>query len=116
MTLAHEMSETTRKRIEYGFRYERDPYGKPWPKKKIPNGQKTLVESGDMKKKFKVVLSPGGFRFSNPQPYTNTHNYGDRSRNIPERKMWPGSKGLPALYIRDYTLVYERLTMKVVKK
>lgn len=119
--LTRDMSRETLNLIEEGFRRESTPYGQKWRPKKMPNGEQILVERNLMRPRFFVRVGPGHFTVYNPQPYTNTHQYGDPARNIPKRQMWPEANRLPAKYIRVYTRQFQRhmfatITGKTIKR
>ena len=113
--LTKQMSKATLDLIEEGFRKESSPYGQRWKRKRIPNGQKTLVEKDRMRQRFRARVGVGKFSITNPQPYTNTHNYGDQSRNIPKRQIWPSANRLPAKYVREYTVIFQNRALKIVR-
>ena len=113
--LTKEMSKATLGLIEEGFRKEASPYGKRWKPKKKPNGQKTLVEKDHMRVRFHARVGIGKFTITNPQPYTATHQYGDSSRNIPRRQMWPSANKLPQKYVNVYTVLFQNRTLKIVR-
>lgn len=112
--LTYEMSQETLALIEEGFRTESSPTGQKWRPKKRPNGQQILVEKNKMRHRFKAKTGLGKFSISNKQPYTNTHQYGDSSRNIPRRQMWPDPGKLPAKYIRKYTSIFQKRTFNIM--
>ena len=112
--LSKEMGRETLDLIEDGFRKESTPYGQKWRPKKRPNGQQILVEREHMRHRFRARVGLGKFTITNPQPYTNTHNYGDPERNIPKRQMWPSPNRLPARWVRKYTSVFQKRTFNIL--
>lgn len=52
-------------------------------------GAKILRDMGTLRQSFKATYNNVSGVVFNNLPYANTHNYGDKSRNIPERRMMP---------------------------
>lgn len=112
--LTKEMSKATLALIEEGFRTESSPTGQKWRPKKRANGQQILVEKDHMRHRFFAKVGLGKFQIINAQPYTSTHQYGDPSRNIPRRQMWPDPGKLPAKYLRTYTVIFTKRAFKIM--
>ena len=112
--LTKDIGKATLDFIEEGFRRESTPYGQKWRPKKIPNGEQILVERDILRRRFRVIAGVGKFSITNPQPYTNTHQYGDDSRNIPRRQMWPSPNRLPVKWARKYTSIFQRRTFSAL--
>ena len=116
--LTKEMSKATLALIEEGFRKESTPYGSKWRPKKVPNGEQILMAHSNphMRYSFRAMTGIGKFVITNPKPYTDTHQYGDSTRNIPRRQMWPDPNRLPAKYIRTYTRIFQDATFRIIMK
>lgn len=66
-----------------------------WPKKKRPNGKKTLVDTGFMKRTTKVVFADRSqAKVSTAAPYAGIHNRPVGQRRKYETGSYPGRKFL----------------------
>ena len=83
----------TKKLISQGFRFHRDPYGKPWAPQAREYGNRLMDRTGKMRKGFSVSQGRNKSTLvviKNRQPYTKYHQTGTRS--MPARKMVPDEK------------------------
>lgn len=70
-----------------GFREERDPYGKKWPKKAFPDGNKILRKSGKLYAGWYISsVGPRGYTIDNREPHAKftfgTGLFGPNKRRI----------------------------------
>lgn len=85
--------------IKDGFRDEKDPYGKRWKPKQIPDGRKVLSgKTSNLKGGWHVTSSSkGGFTVAPSVDYAVHHQFGAPRAGIPQRMMVPSkARGLPA--------------------
>ena len=73
------------------FEQERSPDGSPWqevtPQTRARKGSnKILHESGDLEEATEVIVEDLRASLVNDLIYASTHQYGDPSRNIPQRE------------------------------
>ncbi len=88
------------------FSKEVDPYGKKWEPKKVPNGNKILIDTKKMRNSFKYTRRG----ISNAKYYSSFHQTG--TKKMPRRAMFPyrGLKGssLKAKIDRSIGLVLKK--------
>lgn len=77
------------------FVQERDPYGKRWKRKKVPDGRPVLTgETRQLRRNISSRTTTSGFRIHANTPYASFHQSG--TGRMPQRKIFPvSSDGLP---------------------
>jgi hypothetical protein len=102
--VADEMADATLGLVAQGFGEERDPYGKPWARKKRPDGRPILRGKADQLNRFrKGAVSPRGFRCDMGAPYGVFHQKG--TSRMKARRMVPNRR-LPPRWVSEYRSIY----------
>lgn len=100
LTISESMADEAIGLAADGFREERDPYGKPWAPKKVPDGRKVLSgPTGRLKKFGRKVVDHGGFRVGPVVDYGVYHQHARPPRK--KRMMVPGSR-MPRKWSRAF--------------
>lgn len=96
---AKEIERITVTLVRNQHRTERDPYGRRWKPKKIPNGQRTLTDTRKMRSRWDSSSKPSLVSITQAQDYWRYHQTGTR---IMPRRMVAPEVMFPAAWIKLY--------------
>lgn len=103
--VADDMADATLGLVAQEFAQERDPYGKPWARKKVPDGRMILRgKTGRLIRFRKGSVTQHGFRVDAGAPYYSFHQSG--TSRMKARRMTPTNNRLPPFWASEYRQIY----------
>jgi phage gpG-like protein len=114
--LNRDLAESAVREVKKGFREGRDPYGKSWKPKKVPNGSGPLIgKTGNLRNSITYQdVTARGFALGSNIVYAPVHQYG--GKKTAQRAMLPiRDRGLGPIWSAAFRRVMQRHVNRLFK-
>jgi phage gpG-like protein len=108
--MAKVINDSMKKLIAKEFANETSPWGHPWKPKKIPNGEKTLIDTRYMRRSFHYQATSASAKVTNSAPYFEHATVGTG------RQVLPSGNTIPPMYAQQIKADLKKVLDKEIPK